>query len=273
MNALLLKIWDFLKQKNRWLIALVIIIILSQYGIIRLKNNKIADLTEKYKTEVKLKDALLDTVKNYQNSYKEWVAEKLTIQETVKNLEKMFGQLTESQKELINRVKEINKKNEVIAAALIETNFKIDSLRHDVLNGGETKVDTAKKTVSFNNLASKDTTFKYNIEIGQVLPVKLNFTPTLLFRSIEIPNKQFVNFQWKNDRKKGYPISFTISNSNKYINVINVESYAIPPLDKVKLNPSGWQKIGNFFIKNGRTLLYVGVGAAGGVGGYYLLTK
>jgi hypothetical protein len=127
--------------------------------------------------------------------------------------------------------------------------------------------------VNINNLAAKDTSFIYDIDVNYVLPAYPDIKPTMLFKTIEIPNKQMVTFQWKNDKKKGYPISCMVSNSNKYIKVTNLESYAIPPLDKVHLNPNGWQKIGNFFIKNGRTILYVGVGAAAGAGGYYLLTK
>ncbi|MFA5207100.1 MAG: hypothetical protein WC428_00220 [Candidatus Paceibacterota bacterium] len=274
MNIILKKIWDFLKQKNRWLIVLVILIILGQYGIIRLKNNKIADLNDKYTTEVKLKDALLDSAKYYKNKRDEAVAEKLTIQETVKNLEKMYGQLTENQKELVQRIKELGNKNEVIAAALIKTDVKIDSLlAKDKQNGNVVTVDTTKKLVNINNLASKDTSFVYDIDVNNVLPAFLTIKPYFLFKSIEIPNKQFAEFHWKNDKKKGYPISFSISNSNKYIKVTGLESYAIPPLDKLKLNPTGWQKIGNFFVKNGKTVLYIGIGGLGGAAAYHYFVK
>jgi len=266
-------IWNFLKEKNRWAIALVIILLLSAGTIIKIQRNKIDEWKGKYQTEVKLKDALLDSIDYYQNKQKEWVAEKLTIQETIKNLEKMYGELSENQKELLTRIKELNRKNSVIAAALIRTEIKVDSLLHVDTDGGETVVDTTEKTVNFNNLASLDTTFRYDIKIGNVLPAYLDVKPTLLFKSLEFPNKQFVEFHWKNDKKKGYPIAFSTSNSNKYFKTVNIDSYAIPPLDKVKLNPTGWQKVGNFFIKNGRTIIYVGVGAAAGAGGVYLLTK
>lgn len=272
MNIILTKLWEYLKQKNRWLILLVILIIFGQYVTIRLKNDKIADLKDKYTTEVKLKDALLDSVKFYKNKRDELVAEKLSIQETIKNLEKMYGQLTDSQKELIQRIKEMDKKNAIIVAALIKTDAKIDSLIHITTPGGPvTNVDTVKHEVSF--IDSTSLYFRYNIEIGKVLPLYPKIKPSLLFKSIEMPNEQFLEFHWKNDKKKGYPISASISNSNKYIKVTGFESYAIPPLDKLKLNPNGWQKISNFLIKNGRTMLYIGVGAGAGAGGYWLLTK
>jgi hypothetical protein len=274
MGAILLKFWNFLKQNNRWAVALAIILLLLGGTIIHFKNLKITNLKEEVKTEVKLRDALLDSVKFYQNKRDEWVAEKLTIQETIKNLEKMYGQLSADQKELITRVKELGKKNEVITAALIKTDIKIDSLlAKDKQNGTVVTVDTTKKRFNINNLAAKDTSFVYDIDVFDALPAFRDIKPSLLFKSIEIPNKQFVEFHWKNDKKKGYPISCSVTNTNKYIVVTGLDSYAIPPLNKLKLNPNGWQKIGNFFIKNGKTVLYISVGAAGGAAAYHYLVK
>jgi len=274
MGKIFTLIWGFLKEKNRWAIALVIVLLLSAGTIIKLQRNKIDEWKGKYQTEAKLKDALIDSVSYYRNQRDEVVAEKLTLQESIKNLEKMYGQLSDNQKELLTRIKEINKKNSVISAALIETNVKIDSLlAKDGKDGGQVVIDTTKKMVNFNNVASKDSTFRYNIDVNNILPAYPDIKPTMLFKSLEFPNKQFIEFHWRNDKKKGYPVAFSTSNSNQYFKTINIDSYAIPPLDKVKLNPTGWQKVGNFFIKNGRTLVYVGVGAAAGAGGVYLLTK
>lgn len=274
MKIILAKIWSFLSKNNRWAVALVIVLLLFGGTIIHFKNKKIASLKEDVKTEVKLRDALLDSVKVYKNKRDELVAEKLTIQATIKNLEKMYGQLSSDQKELIQRIKEMDKKNSVIAAALIKTDVKIDSLLAiNGKNGTIVTVDSTKKMFNINNLAAKDTSFIYDIDVNNALPALPTIKPSLLFKSIEIPNKQFVEFHWKNDqKKKGYPISFSISNSNKYIKVVGLESYAIPPLDKLKINPSGWDKFGNFMIKNGRTILYIGIGTGIGVAGYYLLT-
>lgn len=274
MNIILLKIWNWLKEKNRWLYAIVIAIILTQSTIIHFKNKKIANLKTEVQTEVKLRTALLDSVKFYQNKRNEAVAEKLTIQETIKNLEKMSNQLNETQKDLIQRIKEMSKDNTVIAAALIQTNFKIDSLLHITAPGGATTtVDTTTKTVTFTDTTAKAIYLKYDLVVGNVLPLYPNVAPSLLFKSLEVPNEQFAEFHWKNDKKKGYPISFSISNSNKYIKVTGLQSYAIPPLNKLVLDPSGWDKFGNFMIKNGKTILYIGIGGAAGATGYWLLTK
>lgn len=270
MNLLLLNIWNFLKQKNRWLIALVIIIILSQMIMIHFKNLRIAKLKDQVETEIKLNDALHDTVSYYKNLHSEWVAEKLTIQETIKNLEKINGQLTESQKELLVRVKEIEKKNSIIAAALIETHVKLDSLLHN----GKTTVDTLNKKVSFSDYYKKDgREMGYSLVIGNVVPFKFGTKPTLLIDSLYFPNKQFVEFHWKDEKKKNYPISFSVSNSNGFFKTVDINSYAIPAIQKDNLNPTGWQKFGQWMIKNGKTIGFVSVGIAGGVAGTWLMNK
>jgi hypothetical protein len=227
-------------------------------------------LKNKYQTEVKLKDALIDTVHTYQNKQKEWVAEKLTIQTTVKNLEKMNDQLTTSQKELLARVKEIEKNNHIIAAALFETNALIDSLVHK----GETVVDTANKKIIFSDWrkdGKKEVSYK--LIVGNVIPSKLGLQPTLLIDSLYFPNKQFIEFHWKNDKKKGYPVTFSISNSNDYFKTVNVDSYIIPEITKEKLNPNGWQKIGNFFVRSGKTIVTAASGAVVGAAAFWLMTK
>jgi len=270
MKTILLKFWNFIKEKNRIFIAIAILLC----GIIYLQNQRIEHWKDKYSAEVKLNDALNDTIKYYKNARNEWVAEKLTIQATIKHLETIYGQLTDTQKELIARIKELDKKNTIIAAALIEANVKIDSLLIKDSGGGSVVVvDTTKKMINFNNLGSLDKSFIFDIDVNHVLPAHLDVKPTLLFKSIDFPNKQFIEFHWKNDKKRGYPIAFSTSNSNPYFKTTNIESYAIPPLDKVHLNPSGWQKIENFFIKNGRKVFYVGIGVAGGAGTYWLLSK
>lgn len=269
MKKILEVIWGFLKEKNRWAIVLVVILLFIGFGIINIQCNKIADWEKKYQTEIKLKDALVDTVRHYKNAYGEVVAEKLTIQESVKNLEKMFGQLTESQKELITRVKELDKKNTTIAAALIIANVKIDSLLHK----GTTVVDTASKKIIFSDFYNKkvdDISYQvaYKFTIGKAIPSPITATPTLMIDSLYFPNKQFIDFHYKNDKKKGYPISFSISNSNGFYNTVNIESYAIP-----NLVPEHKTKFGDWFYKNGKWVLIGASGIAAGAGATYLLTR
>lgn len=240
-------------------------LIIGGFGLYQQRVNK---LNDKLETETKLRNALLDTVKNYQNKEKEWVAEKLTIQVSLKNLEKIQGQLTANQKEMLDRIKEVNKKNDIITAALIQTQVKIDSLIHN----GKTTIDTIKKQIIFSDYRKDgNKEVRYKFIVGNVLPSPLTAKPSLLIDSLSFPNKQFIEFHWKKEKKNGYPISFTVSNSNDYFKTVNIDSYAIPELSKEKLNPNGWQKIGNFFIRNGKTVIYISVGAVVGATATYFI--
>ncbi len=239
-------------------------------GGLKLYQNKVNNLKDKLETEIKLKDALLDSVKYHKNKENELVAEKLTIQETLKNLEKINTQLTSSQKELLARVKELGKKNAVITAALVESKVVIDSLIHK----GQTIVDTTKKTITYkDNYKNGNKEVSYEFMAGNVTPFPINAKPTFLIKSLFFPNKQFVEFHWDKDNKKTYPIAFSVSNSNDFFKTVNIESYAIPELKKDIVDPTGWQKIGGFFTRTGNKLIYIGIGGAIGAGTYWYFTK
>jgi hypothetical protein len=259
------KILDFFKEKKQILIWIVVLIVLILAVIVYFQQKRIANLKDKYQTEVKLKDALVDSVHHYQNKQGEWVSEKLTLQTDLKDLKKMNGQLTASQKELLARIDEVEKEKSVIAAALIETNVIINSLKPY-----KVYIDTARRNIAFID-STKD--LKYHINVGRVMPAYLDSLPTLAFKQFLLPNKQFVEFHWKDDKKKGYPVSFSVTNTNDYFKTVNIDSYAIKPITKEKLNPNGWQKIGNFFIRNGKTVATLTVGAIGGATAAWVLMK
>lgn len=264
MGALLSKFWNFLKQKNNMLIAVLFILFFGMGTIIYLQNKSITKYKNKYETEVKLRNALLDTMKIYQNKEKEWVTEKLTIQESLKNLEKINGQLTDFQKELLRRITEMNKKYEVIAAALIETNVLIKGLEFH----GEPLVDTINKTINFTDSSKVDKeVVYYNITATKVVPAYPNIKTGLIFNKMYFPNKQFIEFHWEKNKKTNYPVAFSVSNSNNYFKTVNIDSYAIPDM---KYEGS---KFDQWLAKNGKILLYLGIGGAGGATGIWLLTK
>jgi LEA14-like dessication related protein len=260
MNAKLVQFKSWLLEKNHLLIVVIVALLLGMGATIYFQRNHINTLKNKVETEVKLKDALLDTMKIYKNKEGEWTAEKLTIQETIKNLSKMYGQLTESQRELMDRVKELNKKNDVIVAALIQANVKIDSL----LSTGTPLIDTVNKNIIFPEVKNPD--LQYHIQARNVVPAFPNIKPSLFIIDLTMPNKSFVSFQF--DKTKGNPVSFSVSNSNKYFQIANIESYAIPGINKDIVQPTGWQKTWGWMKKNG-TIIIVGVG--GVVAGHYLL--
>jgi len=259
-------ILEFLSKNNRWAIALVILLLLVGGIFISIQRNNVKEWKNKYQTEVKLKNALIDTVTFTKNQYGEVVAEKLTLQTTVKDLEKMNEDLTASQKELLARVKVADKENSIITAALIEAQVVIDSL----LAAGFVVVNPEDSSIVFT-----DTTefLVYDIQVGKVLPASPEIKPTLMFNYLMMPNTQFVEFHWKNEKKEGYPIEFSVSNSNKYFKTYDINSYAIPELQKKVINPTGWQKVGQWFVKNGKVVGFVAGGIAIGAGGTYMLMK
>lgn len=225
--------------------------------------DKVDNLKKELATEIKLKDALLDNVKYYQNKENEWVAEKLTIQTTIQNLRQLNDKLTSNQQELLKRIEEVNKDYKIIAAALIKTQIKVDLL----LLQTKPVVDTLKKTVTFSDVYKQDKKeMSFGFTIGNVLPAFKNIDPYLKIDSLYFPNKQFVNFHWKNDKKKGYPVSFSVSNSNDFFKTANIDSYIIPEIDKSELKPTGWKKFGEFIVKNGKTAITIGL--SGFVGWY-----
>lgn len=261
------KILEFLAEKNRWAIVLIIILLLLGGGIMKFQSNRISDLKDKYQSEVNLKKALLDSLDIYQNKEGEWVAEKRTIQASIKELESMNGELTADQKRLLAKIKEVNRDNSIITAALIKANFVIDSLMH----GGIVVVDTTNKTVDFIEKVNPD--IRYNIQARGVLPYPQGTKPTLFINNLTLPNEQFVEFHWMDEKKEGYPIAFSVSNSNKFVKVYDVNSYAIPELKPDILTPTGWKKIGVWLNKNGKIVGYVAGGIVIGAGGTYVLMK
>ena len=264
MNALLLKFVKWLKEKNHAIILVILLLLFGMGTTIYFQRKSIANWKDKYQTETKLKDALLDTITYYQNAEKEWVAEKLTIQETVENLEKINGQLTDFQKELLKRVVEVEKSNKIITAALFETKVLVEKLAG---NPATTVVDTAKKTIQFGDYHKEgNKEVSYQFTIGKVLPAYSDIKPTLLIDSLYFPNKSFVEFHMKKNKRTEYPISCSISNSNGYFKTVKMESYAIP-----EIKYSG-TKFEQWMAKNSKTLMYVGIGA-GGMGAIWLLAK
>jgi hypothetical protein len=263
------------------LIIIGVLVLVLIGGGLKLFSNKVNNLKDDLQTEINLKDALLDTVSNYQNQKNEWVAEKLTIQASIDDLKKDKVNLTNSQKELLSRINSVEKEKnklkkekEVIAAALIETQQIVDSLIHE----GKTVVDTTAKKITFTDSYEKTIdnvkySLNYDFTVGNVLPFDDLKKPTLLINSLSFPNKQFIDFHWNKDKRKDYPIAFSISNSNGFYQTTNIESYAIPNLKKELVNPTGWQKFTSFFDRNSQKVIYIGIGGVLGVGTYIILTK
>lgn len=257
----------FLIKNNRWAVVLVMILLLLGAGMFKIQRNSINNWKEKYQSERKLKAALTDSVDYYQTKEGEWVAEKLTLQGRIKDILDKNNNLTEAQKELIKRIKESEREKSVIAAALIDAEAIIDSLKH----GGGVIVDTSKKTVNF--IEDQNPNINYKLKVSGVVPYPINTQPSLLFESLRLPNKSFVKFEFKDDKKEGYPISFSVTNSNEYMKVHDINSYTIPYFDKEVVDPTGWDKFAKWLNRNSKYVAWGVGGVAAGAGGTYLIMK
>jgi len=223
--------------------------------------NRQENFKDKFESEEKLKIALLDTITTYKNSRNELVSQKLTLQASVKELTKMNDYLTASQKELVTRIKEIEKTNKIIAAALIETNVKIDSLRK-----GKVTVD---ETTGKINVSDSLPDIQYSFDFYKVKPLFKDQEPVFKINYLFLPNKQFVEFHWKDNKKEGYPVTFSVSNSNKYFKTTNIDSYVIPEIQKDKIKPNFWQKTWKGIKSTGPYI----IGGVVGAGTVFLLMR
>lgn len=208
----------------------------------------------------KLEIALNDSINRYINKNGELVSEKKTLQTSVETLENTNLILTDNQKKLLDKVKSTEKEKELITAALIQTRIELDSLKKYY---GD--VDTVNKTINFIE-NTKD--LQFNALIGNVIPFGSK-KPYLQFKNFSLPNEQYVEFHWEKNKNEGYPISFSVANSNQYYKTYNIDSYAIPELKKPLIKPTGWEKVKFWFGNNWDNILCGAIGASAG----YLLVK
>jgi len=246
-------------------VIILVTLILGGTGIVIYKiGNNLKGLKNEVSDKVKTNNALNDSIRFFTNKYNEIVAEKLTLQGTVKDVTNKNNNLNSNQIDLMNQVKEINKKNIAIAAANIKLIVKIDSLKSSIGVYNSTT----------NEITYKDSTkeISYNIVANNVITIK-DKSSNLKINNLYLPNTQKIDFQWSKDNKLGHPVSFSVINTNKYFMVNDIDSYIIPEINKDKIKPNGWQKIGSFFSKTGGKVGIFGVGVGVGAIGIYYLTK
>ena len=228
--------------KLRTLIIIVVSLISLIGGGYTYYTNRISTLKNTIDGEVKLKNALVDSVKYYRNGRDELVAERLTLQGNIGTLKSANNKLSISQKELLSRIESLKKDGKVIAAALVETKVQLDSFRNI-----KPIIDTIKNTVQFKDSSRY---YRYDIGILNVKPMVGKNTTILSLNNLELFNKQFIEFHWKDERKNGYPVSFSVSNDNPYFKTANIDSYIIPEVNQNQLKPKFFKRIGIFFQKN-----------------------
>jgi hypothetical protein len=243
---------------NKTSFVIIAILILAIISIINFFDNKVSSLKTEISTQENLRTALLDTIKTYRNINGELVSTKLSLQVDLDKLNSMIGELNKSQRKLLDKVNQLNKDNTVIAAALIETNIKLDGLIND-----KGTVDTVNNNVTF----SDSTNFiKYKFIVSNVKPLNNNINPILNIKNLTLYNEQLIEFHWSNDKKKNYPISFSVTNTNDYFKTYDINSYIIPEINKIDLKPNKWQQFTTWTKKNSKLLGTIGVSTSIGIG-------
>lgn len=255
-------ILDFINKAyafvKKYLLLILIALIIILFFMWKAERNKVATSAAKLQTEEKFRSALLDTITVHKNKEGQLVLEKKTLQVTTEELQKNVGELNASQKELLSRIKNVEKNNTLIAAALIKTTVKIDSM-NSIMSAS---IDTTKNTIAFND-STKDVKFSFLVE--KVKPVSLFTKPMLTIKKLELPNTQYVEFHWKDSKKEGNPVAFSVTNSNQFFKTYDINSYAIPAINKDVLAPNVFQKFWTWTKTNGAKITWCGVGIAAAV--------
>lgn len=235
------------------LIPYAIIVALIITGILTVQYflNKIDTLKQDVNNQKNLTSALTDTISTYKNKHGKLVSQKRTLQITIKDLERQNVKLSDSKAELLKHVKELQEDNNVINSAYIETKTRLDSLLNTL----------PQIYPDINRVVFTDSTnyLNYRITIGNVLPYESK-VPYMKFNKFTIPNKINVDFVW-GEKSEGYPMSVKVTNSNKYVQTIGIESYAIPEL---KPDKNGWQKTWDWIKGKGDMLIGIGIGYGAG---------
>jgi hypothetical protein len=219
------------------------------------------DWSDKYNLSTKLSEALADSVEHFKTENGELGAEKRTLQGNIDDILKENDNLSKNQESLLNTIKRINKEHrgekEVWAAARITYETLIDSMNNVIATAAN--IDTVNNVVSF---VQTDTAahFIYDLDVLGVRPYPESIVPEMRFNKVDFPNAQTITFQFDKTKRKDFPVSFTVLNTNQYYKVYDLDSYTIPNIQKEVVNPTTGQKIWKWFKINGK---YVLVGAAG----------
>lgn len=204
--------------------------------------------------ESNLRKALTDTLTHFQTKEGDWGVEKRTLQTELSVLKDNNLNLTENQKKLVKEVERQNKNAQTIAAAIIELKAEIAGLKN------EQPINQTDSTVQF---AYNSIDLQYDFTIYNVKPLEFK-TPTLSINRISFPNTQSVNFHWRDDKKEGYPVAFSVTNTNPYFKINDIQSYAIPEIKKSELKPTFWQKVNKFGKSSGGKIVIFGAGVITG---------
>lgn len=239
------------------LVAIIGILLIGGYSLWRTtKTEHIAELQQ----SVNYKNALLSKMKIYKDTNGLIWAERNSLQVSLFQLRADSALLTTQKKELLKRIIVTGDEKDIIAAALIETKLKNESIH---------VVKPTFSTDSSITFSNKTDTISFNAIVTNVHAIPHRI-PSFHLDSLTMSNKTFIDFKW-GTRKNGFPISFSVTNSNPIFKTVNIESYIIPEITKTALRPTLFEKIGTGVKTHGFAF---GIGAVVGfTGATYLLTR
>lgn len=245
---------EYFNKKN----LIFVVLILSGYLLFTFQLNRYNNLNDKYDTEILLRNAMQDTIKTYENKYGEVVDEKLTLQGNLKRINELYDKLSDNQKKLVDRLNNSEKDRKILAAANVKLQFEIDSLKNIISVG---VVDTLNKTITFKESYPE---IKYEFVVSNVLPYNKNIKVEHKIVSLYIPNEQLIEFHYNNkQRRDNFPVSFSITNTNKYMKTYDIDSYIIPEIDVENMEKNIFRRTWDWYERQS-TLVKIGIGVGGG---------
>jgi hypothetical protein len=245
------KVKEFISKNFTFNTILNIILIVFVYFLYTSYNTQIEDSKKNQEMTEKLMYALQDSMRIVIKANGEMSYERKTLQAELKDLKRENLNLNANQRFLLSQIE--STKN-LISAGLVDISVRLSGMTNN--NSNFTNDSTVNFTYNSDSL-------KYNIDIKGVAKYK-NLKPSMTFNNIETPNKMVVDFKW-GEKKEGYPVSFSVTNTNPLYKVNDIQSYAIPQLDKREVKPTRWQKFKRKYIKIGKYGVGVGLGAGMGL--------
>lgn len=243
----------FKDTKN--IIILVLLLLLFLIGGISYyrTNNLQSNLNNKEN----LLSYLQDTMKVYKNDLKQLTYEKSVLKTDFETLKENRDILSDNQNKLISQIERLEKENKTLISAFrVKMKVLIDSIE----NFNPITIDDT--TILF-----KDSThnLKYDIIVTGIKPIN----PSLKMKSLQLFNEQEIDFFW-GSKKEGYPEKFSITNTNPYFKIYDIDGFTIPELNKEEIKPTNFQKVKNFLTKDYKGFM-IGVGLGGAT--VYILEK
>jgi len=216
--------------KKYWLYILLAGIIIFLVIKVQVYTRKV----NKLQAQNNISLTLLDTVKVYKNKLNTLTYETQSFNVKYNTLEKEYDRLDKGAKKLVDKINILEKEKNLISAANIQLEAKIDSL----INNWPI-IDEVNHTLTFYD-STTYLQYKFLINLQP---------PSLNIKNLTLPNELYISYKKKNDA-----ISIGVTNSSPYYKVNDINSYIIP-LEANKRVP-----FKRYFIIGG---VGVGIGAIG----------